>query len=314
VPGKHRDTLPPGVDLSTLAVEGIMSREIRSPQNDRVKEIARLLRDAGLRRETGLVVVEGAREVARAIENGWTPQEIYVDLERVGEDARALALGSEERGISVFRCSPPAFDKMSYRENPDGILAVGPSVGRTLGKLGLAENALLLVAERVEKPGNLGALLRTADGAGVDAVIVCDRGADLGNPNLVRASIGTLFYLPIAAAESSAAVAWLRDRGVRIVTTEPDADLAYTRADLTGPVAIVVGSEDEGLSDEWKRNADVRVRIPMRGKNDSLNVSVAAAVLLYEAVRQRADRPAAGEQASVHYAEAPRSRLPFARP
>ena len=267
-----------------------MSLEIRSPQNDRVKEVARLLRDAGMRRETGLIVVEGTRELVRAIENGWVPHEIYVDLDRAGEGARALALGSEERGVRVYRCVSTAFDKMSYRENPDGILAVGPAVGRTLVDLRLAENALVLVAEKVEKPGNLGALLRTADGAGVDAVIVCNGGTDLGNPNLVRASIGTLFYLPIAAATSGAAVGWLRDRGVRIVTTEPEADLLYTSADLTGPVAIVVGSEDEGLSEEWRREADLRVRVPMRGKNDSLNVSVAAAVLLYEAVRQRAAR------------------------
>jgi TrmH family RNA methyltransferase len=265
-----------------------MNLEIRSPQNGRVKHVVRLLRDAAARRESGLTVVEGSREVVRAFTNGWIPIEIYVALDQTTEDARALALDAEQRGVSVFRCSAEAFGKMSYRENPDGVLAVGPTPGSRLADLALPDHPLVLVAEEVEKPGNLGALLRTADGAGVDAVIVCDLTADLGNPNVVRSSIGTVFYLPVARASSEDAARWLKAHGVRIVTAEPSADVVYTDSDLAGPVAIVVGTEDEGVSLVWKREADARVRIPMLGRNDSLNVSVAAAVLLYEAARQRA--------------------------
>jgi RNA methyltransferase, TrmH family len=264
-----------------------MSHEIRSPQNERVKRIVRLQRDAAARREFGLTVVEGSREVVRALENGWVPTEIYVALEQTTEDARALALDAEQRGISVFRCSSEAFGKLSYRENPDGLLAVGPSVGRTLDDLVLPPNPFLLVAENVEKPGNLGALLRTADGAGVHAVIACDPATDLGNPNLIRSSVGTVFYLPVAQATSEDAARWLNAQHIRVVTTEPAAEMVHTDADLTGPLAIVVGAEDAGVSSVWQRAADVRVRIPMLGRNDSLNVSVAAAVLLYEVVRQR---------------------------
>jgi TrmH family RNA methyltransferase len=264
-----------------------MEDEIRSLQNARIKAVVRLLRDAAARRESGLTVVEGSREVARAMESGWTPEDVYVCLDQADAAARALVVDAERRGVRVFRCSVEAFEKMSYRENPDGLLAVGPLAARGLDDLVLPEDALLLVAEKMEKPGNLGALLRTADGAGVDAVIVCNPATDLGNPNLIRASIGTVFYLPIALATSEDAVRWLKERGVRIITTEPGAELLHTAADLAGSVAIVVGAEDAGLSTVWTDHADVRVRIPLLGRNDSLNVSAAAAILLYEAVRQR---------------------------
>ncbi len=264
-----------------------MSYEIRSPQNERVKRIVRLLRDASARRDAGLAVVEGSREVARAMESGWRPDELYICPDEADDSARAMATEAEKRGVPVFSCSAGAFERMAYRENPDGVLATGPLVARTLDDLHLPEDALLLIAEQVEKPGNLGALLRTADGAGVDAVIVCDPATDIGNPNVIRASIGTVFYLPIALAAPADVVRWLRGKGIRIVTTEPDAEILHTAADLTGPVAIVVGAEDVGLSPVWTRCADLRVRIPMLGRNDSLNVSAAAAILLYEAVRQR---------------------------
>lgn len=264
-----------------------MEDKIRSLQNARIKTVVRLLRDAAARRESGLTVVEGSREVGRAVESGWIPEEVYVCLDQADEAARALATDAEVHGVRVFHCSGAAFEKMSYRENPDGLLAIGPMVARGLDSLVLPKDALLLVTEKMEKPGNLGALLRTADGAGVDAVIVCDPATDLGNPNLIRASIGTVFYLPIALTASGDAVRWLNERSVRIVTTEPGAKLLHTAADLTGSVAIVVGAEDAGLSAVWTDHADVRVSIPMLGRNDSLNVSAAAAILLYEAVRQR---------------------------
>jgi TrmH family RNA methyltransferase len=179
------------------------------------------------------------------------------------------------------------FLKITYRENPDGVLAVGPLVGRSLDELNLPENPLLLIAEGLEKPGNLGALLRTADGAGADAVIICDPATDLNNPNVIRASIGTLFYLPVAEAASTDALSFLRQKGIRILSAVPEADTVYTDLDLTGPVAVAVGAEDRGLSRIWETQADWNAKIPMLGKNDSLNVSVSAAIVLYEAVRQR---------------------------
>jgi TrmH family RNA methyltransferase len=251
---------------------------ITSLQNERVKRIIKLQRKASARRAEGLTVIEGAREVSRAIENGWQPAELWF----------CPALVAEKPGDGEwFQCSREVFEKMSYREGPDGILAVGPLVGKTLAELELPENPLILVAEGLEKPGNLGALLRTADGAGADAVIVCDSATDLNNPNVIRASIGTLFYLPVAEATSEETVAFLKGKGIKILSAVPDAEAVYTDVDLRVPVAIVVGAEDKGLSSIWKSGADLNVKIPMLGKNDSLNVSVSAAILLYETVRQR---------------------------
>jgi len=258
-----------------------MSAEITSLQNERVKRVVKL-RNARTRRETGLTVVEGAREVARAIENGWVPQEIWFCPYFGKREPRMGANGRE-----YFDCSKDVFSKISYRENPDGLLAVGPLVGKTLDELKLPDNPLILVVEKVEKPGNLGALLRTADGAGVDAVIVCDPATDLNNPNVIRASIGTLFYLPVAEVTSEEAVAWLKAKGVKVLSAVPDAETVYTKVDFKGPVAIAVGAEDEGLSKLWKEVSELNVSIPMFGKNDSLNVSVSSAILLYEAIRQR---------------------------
>ena len=259
-----------------------MSAEITSVQNERVKRIIKLQRKASARREEGLTVIEGVREVTRAIENGWHPVELWFCPELGNNQPR---MNANER--EWIECSKAVFEKISYREGPDGVLAVGPLVGKTLAELKLSKNPLMLVAEGLEKPGNLGALLRTADGAGADAVIVCDSATDLNNPNVIRASIGTLFYLPVAEASSEETIAFLKKLGVKIISAVPDAKTVYTDIDLAGPVAIVVGAEDTGLSDAWKKTADLNVKIPMLGKNDSLNVSVSAAILLYEAVRQR---------------------------
>jgi len=275
---------------------------ITSVHNDRVKQIVKLQRKASVRREMGLTVIEGSREVTRAMENGWRPSELWTCDEysrRWKDRAGFFQKGEkpprsdghrspiEEAGLSIFQCSDIVFSKISYRENPDGILAVGSLVGRKIHDLELPKNPLILVVEGVEKPGNLGALLRTADGANVDAVVICDPATDLNNPNVIRASLGTLFYLPWAETPSEEAISFLRKKGVEIVSAVPNADEVYTAVDLRGPLAIVVGAEDQGLSSRWKKEADLNLKIPMLGKNDSLNVSVSAAVLLYEAVRQR---------------------------
>ncbi len=266
-----------------------MSAEITSVQNDRVKRIVKLQRKAAFRRLEKQTVIEGAREVSRAIQNGWIPAELWGRSDSF-QGLEAVDAVSSPR----FQCSEEIFTKISYRDNPDGVLAVGPLVGKTLKELHLPDSPLILVAEGVEKPGNLGALLRTADGAGADAVIVADPATDLNNPNVIRNSIGTLFYLPVAEASSEEAISFLEEKGIRILSAVPDAETLYTDCDLTGPLAIVVGAEDQGLSDVWlarrspgEGGKNPAVKIPMLGKNDSLNVSVSAAVLLYEAVRQR---------------------------
>jgi TrmH family RNA methyltransferase len=184
--------------------------------------------------------------------------------------------------------SRPVFEKVAYREGPDGWLAVADVPQRKLADIVLGERPLVLVIEGVEKPGNIGAMLRTADAAGVDAVIVINASTDLGNPNIVRSSKGTVFCVPVVEAGLGEVVEWLARHGVRLLAATPAADAVYTAVDLAGGVAVAVGAEKPGLSDELMDAAALRVRIPMAGKIDSLNVATSAALLLFEAVRQRA--------------------------
>ncbi len=266
-----------------------MKVEITSLQNSHVKRVVKLQRKATVRHTEGLTVVEGMREVTRAIENGWQPVELWFgpNFGKLEEEVFHLLKDKYEHPFHCFHCLESVFSKISYRKNSSGVLAVGPLVGRRLNELRLSEDPLILVSEGIEKPGNLGALLRVADGAGADAVIVCDPATDLNNPNVIRASIGTLFYLPVAEASAEATIAFLKEKKIRILSAVPNAEFLYSQLHLTGPLAIVVGAEDHGLSKSWKNSNDLEVRIPMLGKNDSLNVSVSSAILLYEAVRQR---------------------------
>jgi TrmH family RNA methyltransferase len=263
---------------------------IASTRNPRVKAAVQL-RKHKVRQETGRTLVEGYREIQRAVESAWQFNELYVCPELyLDENAPRLADSIGGDGIPVYRCSPEVFRKMSYRDTPDGLLALSPLVGRSLGRLKLPAQPLLLVAENLEKPGNLGTLLRTADAAGADAVIVCGSRTDVNNPNVIRASIGTLFFMPVAEASTQETIAWLEAHHIRSIAALPDAERGYTGIDMRGGIAIVVGSENEGLSRDWIEYADLHAAIPMYGRNDSLNVSSAAAVLLYEAVRQRKRR------------------------
>ncbi len=263
------------------------TRLIESPQNPRVKAAVKL-RKSKNRQQTGQTLVEGYREIRRGMENKWTFDELYFCPEFfLDTGAPELVSIIRASDIPVFECSKSAFFKMSYRDTPDGLIALSPRVGKTLEELVLPENPLLLIAEDLEKPGNLGTILRTADATGVDAVIVCGRKTDINNPNVIRASIGTLFFIPVAEATTEQTLQWLEQQGIQSIAAIPDADHEYTRVDMRGGTAIVVGSEDEGLTSEWKKRASSKVAIPMLGKNDSLNVSTASAILLYEAIRQR---------------------------
>ena len=196
--------------------------------------------------------------------------------------ARAAAAGVEQ-----IACTAPVFRKLAYGDRTEGLLAVAPQRHRALADLVLPEHPLLIVAEAIEKPGNLGTILRSADAAGVHAVIVCDGCTDIHNPNVVRASIGTLFSVPVVEAASTDVLAWLRDKQIAALAATPHAEREYTAVDLTRGVAIVVGQEQAGLSARWMESAELQVKIPMLGQADSLNVAAATTLLLFEAVRQR---------------------------
>ena len=270
---------------------------LNSLQNPRVKRAVRLRRRSH-RDELGLMLIEGYREVKRALDNGHPLHELFFCPPLFqGANEPALLERCARAGAELLECSPAVFEKLAYRERPEGLLAVGPQVRRALAELRLPADPLLVVAESIEKPGNLGTILRSADAAGAHAVLVCDRCTDINNPNVVRASIGTLFSVPVVETGSAEAAAWLARHAVRIVATTPHTDTLYTEVDLRGGVAILLGTEQYGLSAEWLARADARVRIPMLGQADSLNVAAAATILLFEAVRQRGLRGVARPEA-----------------
>jgi TrmH family RNA methyltransferase len=260
---------------------------ITSLQNPRVKQLVRL-RERRERDELGLFLVEGYREVRRALEKGVKLKELYFSPDWfLGENEPALLEQARQAGAQLFELSKDAFAKCAYRERPDGLLAVAPQWKRSLDDLALGAAPFLLVCESIEKPGNLGTILRSADAASCDALILCDAVTDLFNPNVVRASTGVLFSVPVVVADSATVHAWLKAKGIRTAATTPHTENLYTKTDLRGPLAVVMGSEQYGLSEFWMKNSDVLVRIPMAGQADSLNVAMATIITLFEAVRQR---------------------------
>lgn len=265
-----------------------MRTELTSPANPKVKYVVKL-RSCSTREETGDMIVEGFRECRRALDNGYRPRAMFhcPELYLKNENEQKLVDDAERAGADVYLCSKAAFGKMAYKERPDGLLMIGPHISIRLSDLKLPPNALVVVTESIEKPGNLGTILRSADAAKVSAVIVCDRTTDIHNPNVVRASTGTMFSVPIVEASSEEALAWLKDRNFKILAATPHAEKLHFEVDLTGNVAIALGAEQYGLTQKWMDGANLRVRIPMLGLADSLNVSAAATILLYEAVRQR---------------------------
>ena len=267
-----------------------MPESITSLQNPRIKEVARLEKRSE-RGERRLTLVEGAREVSRALAAGIVPVKAYVCPELVGPALHAAVAQLEHldhvRRTRLCTVTPAVFARLAVREESGGVLLVTPYLDVSLAHLPQRPPQFFTVVEAAEKPGNVGAILRTADAAGVHGVIACG-GVDLHNPNVVRASLGTLFTVPVAEATTAETLAWLRSQGVQIVAATPEATLRYTDADFTTPTAIVMGSEAQGLSAAWLDTADVRVRIPMHGEADSLNLSASTAILLYEVVRQRA--------------------------
>lgn len=264
--------------------------KITSSTNPRIKEIVRL-REAKARRESGLTLVDGIREVSRAVEVGVEVQELYVCPELYegqgqGNVEEILSRVSARR-IPVYDVPDGIFQKISFGERAEGVLAVCRPKLAALGDIKKKKDYFFMIVEAVEKPGNLGAILRTCDAAGVDALLVSGRTTDIFNPNVIRASLGTVFTVPVVQADPKDIVTFLKKNQVKIFATTPDTSKIYTKSDLRGGVAIVVGSEKAGLSGFWLDHADVKISIPMKGKADSLNAAVTAAVVAYEAVRQR---------------------------
>lgn len=266
------------------------TRTITSPSNPRVKWLVSL-RKRRHREIESAWLVEGYAELRLALDAGVRPRSVFYCPALVRTAAQLELLGDNAvREAEVVALAPSAFERVSMRESPDGWLAVVPAPSHDLEGLTLPERPLVLVCESVEKPGNLGALLRTADAAGVDAVIAASPVTDWGNPNVVRASKGALFAVPIASGSAEHVVAWLTDRELNIVAADPDAGALVTDVDLTGATAVVVGAEHAGLTRAWAQAPITLARLPMAGRVNSLNVSTAAAVVLYEAVRQRSQR------------------------
>ena len=262
---------------------------ITSLQNARVKDAIKL-RDRRAREKQGRVLIDGARELRRAMEAQIELHELFVCRELChSEDADAVLELADDARAEVLEVTPPVFEKLAFGERAEGVLGVARPPQRTLADLQVPENPLVAVLEGVEKPGNVGAVLRSADAAGVSAVVVADGGTDLYNPNTIRASLGTIFAVPVCGASSRETLAWLRVHGLHIVTSRVDAAIRYTAAPLAGPTAIVLGAESFGLSEMWRGDDVTEVSLPMLGVADSLNVSTTAAVLFYEALRQRAN-------------------------
>ena len=252
---------------------------ITSVQNARIKHVVALQQKSSLRREEGLFVVEGQREIEHCLEGGYEVVEVYKR--------------SQESGVRrevEYLVTPQVYEKMAYRGSTEGMIAVVKCKDHALSNLSPLtshHSPLIIVLESVEKPGNLGAILRSADAANVDAVIVCDPLTDLYNPNLIRASIGAVFTVPTVVCTSQECITFLKERKINILTAQLQDSYEYYDYDMTGPTAIVMGTESTGLTQQWREAADAHIRIPMLGRLDSLNVSVSAAILMFEAVRQR---------------------------
>ena len=267
---------------------------ITSVQNARIKHVVALQQKSSLRREEGLFVVEGQREIEHCLACGYEVVEVYKRSQESGVRSQEPEVRSQESGVRrevEYLVSPQVYEKMAYRGSTEGMIAVVKCKDHQLSivhyPLSIQDNPLVVVLEGVEKPGNLGAILRSADAANVDAVIVCDPLTDLYNPNLIRASIGAVFTVPTAVCTSLECIAFLKERKINILTAQLQDSYEYYDYDMTGPTAIVMGTESTGLTQQWREAADAHIRIPMLGRLDSLNVSVSAAILMYEAVRQR---------------------------
>lgn len=258
--------------------------EITSGKNPKIKHLLELQTKSKVRRKEGLFVIEGLPEIERAAAAGY-------DFKHVFFNKRLIDAGTANKychkGNQPVILSPEVYEKVTYRQSSGGLIVIAQAKSHTLEELHLSRNPLLLIIEAVEKPGNIGALLRTADAAGADGLIICDPRTDLYNPNIIRASTGGIFTVPIAVAESDTVIQWAKSNTIRIYCTALTASSRYDKVDFSQSSAIVMGTEATGLSEKWLSASNNNIIIPMQGTIDSLNVSVSAAVVLFEAARQR---------------------------
>ncbi len=268
---------------------------VTSGQNPKIKELLALQEKSRTRREKGLFVVEGRRELGHCLDAGYKARTLFVCMEIISVNELEEIIGKASRAgesaddamPNIIEVPSALYDKIAYRGGTEGIIAEVEYMDRGLDSIRLSDSPLIVILESVEKPGNLGAVLRSADAAGADAVIICDPLTDIYNPNLIRSSIGAVFSRQIATASSCDTIKWLKDNNISIYTAQLQDSEWYYSTDMSGGTAIVMGTESTGLTDVWRQAADAHIKIPMLGQLDSLNVSVSAAILLYEAVRQR---------------------------
>lgn len=264
-----------------------MPDSIISPSNPRIRNILNLQAHSRERRKQNIFVIEGYREISRALESGIVIKELYVCSE-IDRQGKGKELSGKDSGIQLFEVGKNAFERIAYREGSDGLIALAIPRKLGLNELILNENPLVLILESVEKPGNLGAIMRTADAAGIDAVIVCDPLTDIYNPNAIRSGLGCTFSCQVVSCTTAEAIEWLKINKIRIFSAALSENaIIYYQVDFRGPAAIIMGTEATGLSRDWLDNSDAQVIIPMKGIADSMNVSTSAAVLVFEAVRQR---------------------------
>lgn len=260
--------------------------QITSLQNSRIKNIIKLSAKAKERRDQQLFIIEGARELSLALTAKYEIDSVFVCPELFEKTEYPTVLNTIDKS-KLFEVTIPVFQKIAYREGSDGLLTLAKPKSNKLGALELPENPFIIILESVEKPGNLGAILRTADAAKADAVIVCDPATDIYNSNAIRSSVGCSFTVQTAVCTSEEALSFLKEKEIKSFAAELQASQWYQDTDFTQASAIVMGTEADGLTDFWLQNADARIKIPMRGAIDSLNVSVSTAVLTFEAMRQR---------------------------
>ena len=270
--------------------------QITSLQNPKIKQLLLLQQKSSERRKTGLFVVEGQQELQHCVDAGYEVDTVFYcpELYPAAEPPGTLCSAdlppdscAAPAGARCFRVSPDVYAKVAYRGTTEGVIAEVRTKSFRLEDLQLGENPLIVVLESVEKPGNLGAILRSADASGVDAVVVCDPLTDLYNPNLIRSSVGAAFTVPCVACSSEDCIAFLKQKKIKSLTAQLQDSHLYYDTDMTCGTAIVMGTEHDGLTPQWRQAADSHIRIPMQGRVDSLNVSVSAAILMFEAVRQR---------------------------
>lgn len=266
-----------------LIFASVKTEKITSARNERIRQVLELQEKSRTRRALGLFVVEGRRELEHCLEAGYEIDSVFWCPEILPELPLELIGGD----VPVSELTAELYGRIAYRGGTEGLVARVKSRPHTLEDLALKENPLIVVLESVEKPGNLGAVFRSADAAGADAVIICDPLTDLYNPNLIRSSIGGVFTVQSAVCDSASAISWLKARGMKILTAQLQDSSWYYDVDMKGGTAIVIGTEATGLTEQWREAADAHIRIPMLGALDSLNASVSAAILLFEAVRQR---------------------------